>query len=98
MATKKDEHMKGRKLLLVRPKLVDPDDPSKFRDGANTIVAVDTVEATPGQIIYFVRSREACKALEERFNPVDAAIVGVVDDISLADGTDPMAGERGGGA
>ena len=41
VATKKDPAMSGRKLLLLRPQLVDEKDPTKFRPGANTIVAVD---------------------------------------------------------
>ena len=43
VATKKDPAMSGRKMLLLRPQLVDEKDPTKFRPGANTIVAVDTV-------------------------------------------------------
>ena len=43
VATKKDESMVGQKLLILRPKLVDEDDPTQLRDGSNTIVAVDTV-------------------------------------------------------
>src|SRR5690348_16267271 len=42
VATKKDSSMSGRKLLLLRPQLVDDKDPTKFRHGANTIVAVDS--------------------------------------------------------
>jgi microcompartment protein CcmK/EutM len=34
--------------------------------------------------VYIVESREASKALEERFNPVDAAIVGIVDEVRTA--------------
>jgi len=30
-----------------------------------------------------VKSREASKALEERFNPVDAAILGIVDEVTV---------------
>ena len=45
VSTKKDELMVGRKLLLLRPKLIDDKDPSKFKDGQNTIVAIDTVGA-----------------------------------------------------
>ena len=45
------------------------------------IVAVDTVSAAPGQLVYIVKSREASKALAEPFNPVDAAIVGIVDEV-----------------
>lgn len=37
VATKKDEAMNGRKLLLLRPMLVDDQDPSKFKPGKNTM-------------------------------------------------------------
>ena len=45
VATKKDAGMSGRKLLLMRPQLVDENDPAQFRPGKNTIVAVDSVGA-----------------------------------------------------
>ena len=51
VATKKDASMSGRKLLLVRPQLVDEKDPTKFRPGANTIVAVDSVGAGMGEMV-----------------------------------------------
>jgi ethanolamine utilization protein EutN len=40
--------------------------------------------AGPGELVYFVASREAAEALPERFVPVDHAIVGIVDDVHLA--------------
>ena len=53
VATKKDAHMDGRKLLLLRPQLVDEKDPTKFRPGVNTIVAVDSVGAGIGEMVLF---------------------------------------------
>jgi ethanolamine utilization protein EutN len=50
VATKKDPAMSGRKMLLLRPQLVDEKDPTKFRPGANTIVAVDCLGAGIGEI------------------------------------------------
>ena len=44
-------------------------------------VAVDTVQAGPGELVYLVGSREAALALDPYFVPVDAAIVGIVDGI-----------------
>ena len=44
-------------------------------------VAVDTVRAGPGDLIFYVTSREAAKALEDEFNPVDVAIMGIVDEV-----------------
>ncbi len=40
------------------------------------------MRAGPGELIYFVNSREAALALDPFFVPVDAAIVGIVDDIA----------------
>jgi ethanolamine utilization protein EutN len=45
VSTKKEASMNGRKLLLLRPQLVDDKDPTKFKPGVNTIVAVDSVGA-----------------------------------------------------
>jgi ethanolamine utilization protein EutN len=44
-------------------------------------VAVDTVRSGPGDVVFFVEAREAAKALEDPFNPVDAAIMGIVDEL-----------------
>ena len=51
VATKKDPSMSGRKLLLLRPQLVDEKEPTKFRPGANTIIAVDSVGAGIGELV-----------------------------------------------
>lgn len=44
-------------------------------------VAADTVGAGPGEVVFLVGAREAALALEESFVPVDAAIVGLVDEV-----------------
>ena len=51
VSTKKEASMNGRKLLLLRPQLVDEKDPTKFRSGANTIIAVDTMGAGIGELV-----------------------------------------------
>ena len=38
-----------------------------------------------GELVYFVSSREAAEALPERFVPVDHAVVGIVDEVHLAE-------------
>ena len=46
------------------------------------MVAGDAVEmAGPGDLVYIVASREAALAMPEPFNPVDHAIVGIVDAV-----------------
>lgn len=83
VATKKDEHMTGRKLLLLRPQLVDEQDPAKFRDGSNTIVAIDTVGAGIGELVMFCQGSSARQATGLKTVPVDAAVVAIVDRVDV---------------
>ena len=83
VATKKDESMVGRKLLVVRPKLVDEAQPDQFRDGANTIVAVDTVGAGEGELVLFCQGSSARQAGGLKQIPVDAAVVAIVDSVDV---------------
>jgi ethanolamine utilization protein EutN len=83
VATKKDPTMNGRKLLLLRPQLVDEKDPSKFRPGANTIVAVDSVGAGIGELVLFCQGSSARLANNMKEAPVDAVIIGIVDAVDV---------------
>ena len=75
--------MSGRKLLLVRPQLVDEKDPTKFRPGANTIVAVDSVGAGIGELVMFCQGSSARLAPNLKDAPVDAVIIGIVDVVDV---------------
>lgn len=83
VATKKDDLMIGRKLLIVRPQLVDEKDPSKFKNGQNTIVAIDTVGAGEGELVLFCQGSSARSAHGLKQVPVDAAIVAIVDRVEV---------------
>ncbi|NNL00368.1 MAG: hypothetical protein HKO88_15060, partial [Xanthomonadales bacterium] len=50
-------------------------------DGEPLVCADGTRMAGPGQVIYWVSSREAALALDPWFVPVDDAIVGLVDEV-----------------
>ena len=79
VATEKAEGLEGVRFLLIQPlnKLRQP--------SGSTVVAADAVQmAGPGELVYYVSSREAAEALPVRFVPVDHAITGIVDDIHLA--------------
>jgi ethanolamine utilization protein EutN len=78
VATVKADGLEGVRFLVVQPL-------DKHRhDRGLPVVAADAVAmAGPGELVYFVASREAAEALEERFVPVDHAIVGLVDQITL---------------
>jgi ethanolamine utilization protein EutN len=83
VATKKDPQMSGRKLLLLRPQLVDDKDPTKFRPGANTIIAVDSVGAGIGELVMFCQGSSARLAPNLKEAPVDAVIIGIVDVVDV---------------
>jgi ethanolamine utilization protein EutN len=83
VSTKKDDTMKGRKLLLLRPQLVDESDPAKFRPGANTVVAVDALGAGTGDLVLFCQGSSARQTTGMKTLPVDAAVVGLVDTVEV---------------
>ena len=78
VASVKADGLDGVKMLIVQP--LDKHE----QDRGSPVVAADAVAmAGPGELVYFVSSREAAEALEERFVPVDHAIVGLVDEVTL---------------
>jgi len=78
VASEKVDGLEGVRLLIVQP--LD----KRRRPAGQTLVAADAVSmAGPGELVYFVASREAAEALPNRFVPVDHAIVGIVDDTHL---------------
>lgn len=83
VSTKKDEAMRGRKLLLLRPMLVDESDPAKFRPGPSTIVAVDALGAGVGDLVLFCQGSSARQATGMKSLPIDAAVVGHVDTVEV---------------
>ena len=75
--------MGGRKLLILRPQLVDEKDPTRFRPGTNTIVAVDSVGAGEGEMVLFCQGSSARLAPNLKEAPVDAVIIGIVDSVDV---------------
>jgi len=68
---------------VVRPQLVDEKDPRKFRSGANTIVAVDSVGAGIGELVLFCQGSSARLAPNLKDAPVDAVVIGIVDCVDV---------------
>lgn len=83
VSTKKDPAMTGRKLLLLRPMLVDEADPARFRAGQNTVVAVDSLGAGKGEWVLFCQGSSARQASGLKSLPVDAAVIGIVDRVEV---------------
>lgn len=83
VSTKKEDSMRGRKLLLLRPMLVDEKDPSQFRPGSNTVVAVDSLGAGEGDLVLFCQGSSARLGEGLKSLPIDAAVVGIVDTVDV---------------
>jgi ethanolamine utilization protein EutN len=80
VATTKYEGLEGVKFLVVQP-LSKEQEPV----GEPVVAADGTAQAGPGELVFIVGSREAAQAMPEVFVPVDHAIVGIVDDVELAE-------------
>ena len=77
VATRKDERLVSSKLLLARP--IDP----SGADEGHCLVAVDTVDAGVGETVLIVSGSSARMASGLKDCPVDAAVVGVIDQIDV---------------
>ena len=77
VATRKDPRLVSNKLLVVRP--MDP----RGKAEGNYLVAIDTVDAGVGETVLVVSGSSARMASGLKDCPVDAAIVGIIDEIEL---------------
>lgn len=78
IATQKRPQFEGAKLLIVQPET-----PSGERTGT-ALLAIDSVGAGRGELVIAVlEGRAAGEALGRRLSPVDAAIVGIVDQVDV---------------
>ncbi len=77
VATRKDERLHGKKLLIVRPVTPEGTDESGY------LVAVDTVGAGFRETVVVVSGSSARMAQGCKDCPVDAAIIGIVDTIQI---------------
>jgi microcompartment protein CcmK/EutM len=78
VATQKHRKFEGAKLMLVQPLNLD-DTPR-----GPTLLAVDGVGAgVHEKVLIVLEGRAAGEALGQKAAPVDAAIVGIIDTVSL---------------
>lgn len=80
VATRKDPRLEGKKLLVLQH--LNPD----LQPRENYVVALDTVGAGAGEKVICVAGSSARLATGMQDTPVDTAIVGIVDSVSLLPG------------
>jgi ethanolamine utilization protein EutN len=93
VATKKDESLQGRRLVMLRPLMADPADPTRFKEGSNTIVAVDTMGAGTDEVVLFVQGSSARQVAGLKNVPLDAAVIGIVDSVKVLGQTTYQSGK-----
>ncbi len=74
-ATIKNDTLEGKKMLVLQP--VDP----HGRASGKPLVALDAVGAGAAELVYFCRGREASFPWLPVEVPVEAAVVGIVDEV-----------------
>lgn len=77
VATRKDETLTGSKLMLTQPLDVD------FKPKGEPIIMVDTVGAGIGEVIIYATGTASRNAAGKPNAAIDAAIIGIVDNIDV---------------
>ena len=89
VATRKDEKLRGKKLLIVQEI-----DPGTQAPKQRYQVCVDTVGAGVGEVVITVSGSSSRFASGLADHPVDSSTVGIVDTIDLAEPGDGPAKTR----
>ena len=84
VSTQKHARLHGAKLLLVQP--IGPDD----RPRGIPVLTIDSVGAGVGErVLIVIEGRAAGDALRRKAAPVDAAIIGIVDRVTMDESDRP---------
>ena len=78
VATVKDPNLHSHKLLILQPMLPN------LTAAGRAVVAADSTGAGVGEHVFFVRGKEASFPFLPSEPPVDACVVGIVDEIDVA--------------
>jgi ethanolamine utilization protein EutN len=77
-ATAKNPQMEGMRFLVVQP--MTPE----LRETGKRLICADAAGAGAGELVYWVRGREACFPFLPKEVASDATIVGIVDEVNVA--------------
>src|SRR2546421_2125438 len=79
VATVKHELLEGRKLLVIQP--LD----AQLQASGKPMIAIDSVGAGTGEIVFWCRGKEASFPFMPVEVPTDCTIVGIVDSVFKSD-------------
>jgi ethanolamine utilization protein EutN len=77
VATVKCESLEGRKILVIQP--LD----GQLKESGKPMVAVDSVGAGEGEVVFWCRGKEASFPFMPSEVPTDCTIVGIVDSVNM---------------
>ena len=86
VATQKVSTMVGYKLLVVEPYRVEPKDRKSLATTGRTFVAVDTLGAGIGDYVLLTQGSSARLTPETKNMPIDAVVIGIVDQVHIDNG------------
>ena len=75
--------MVGQKLLIVDPLRINEEDQSDLRPTGRSFVVVDTVGAGEGEVVLCVQGSSARYTEQTKTLPIDAAVIGIVDQVHV---------------
>jgi ethanolamine utilization protein EutN len=75
--TIKDKHLNGQRLLVVQP--LTPE----MKQTGKQLVCADSTGAGAGELIYWCRGKESSFPFLPDEVPVDAVIVGIIDELHV---------------
>ncbi len=82
VASHKVEKMKGRKMLIVEPVRVSPDN-SEIIGTGRSFIAVDTLGAGTGELVVITQGSSSRMTSGTSDAPVDCVIIGIIDSVTV---------------
>lgn len=82
VSTHKVKSMVGHKLVTVEPLRIDPETRTRLKPVGRTFVCVDLIGAAEGQVVLIVQGSSARLTEETAKLPIDAAIIGLVNQVT----------------
>src|SRR3989442_249208 len=87
-STMKDPRLTGKRMLVVQPLTAE------LKKTGKQLICTDAAGAGAGELVYWVRGKEASFPFAPDEPPVDTTVVGIVDEVHVQRPVAPSAAER----
>ena len=82
ITSQKVEKMRGRKMLIVEPVRVSPDN-SEIVGTGRSFIAVDSLGAGPNELVVITQGSSSRMTSGTSDAPVDCVIIGIIDSVTV---------------